>query len=46
MTDYQLRRIPAELWREVKSAASLEGMTIREWILKALREKLEREREE
>jgi hypothetical protein len=34
---YLLRGIPADLWRAVKAAAALEGISVREVILRALR---------
>jgi predicted HicB family RNase H-like nuclease len=32
-----LRGIDEALWRKVKSAAALEGLTVSEWILKLIR---------
>jgi hypothetical protein len=34
---YLLRNIPPDIWRAVKSKAALEGVTVREVILRALR---------
>jgi hypothetical protein len=39
MTDYLLRNIPSDLWRQVKSQAALEGISARDLILNALRER-------
>jgi hypothetical protein len=36
--DYIIKSIPSDLWREVKAAAAMQGTTIREMILQALRE--------
>ena len=38
-TAYTIRGIDPQLWRQVKSAAALEGVTIRQYILNALRER-------
>ena len=35
--NYMLRGIDEALWRKVKSAAALEGLTVSAWILKQLR---------
>jgi hypothetical protein len=35
-----LRAVPADLMRRAKSAAALQGTTLREWVLKAIEEKL------
>jgi hypothetical protein len=43
MPDYLLRNIPSDLWRQVKSVAALEGVTIRELILNALTERTNQE---
>jgi predicted HicB family RNase H-like nuclease len=37
-----LRAIPADLMRRAKSAAALQGITLREWVLKAIEERLKR----
>ena len=37
-----LRAVPENLVRRVKSAAALEGRTMREWILQAIEERLKR----
>jgi predicted HicB family RNase H-like nuclease len=39
---YTLTGIPPDLWRQVKSAAALEGKTLSEWILDALRKAVRR----
>ncbi len=36
MPEYLLRNIPDDLWRKVKAAAALDGLTIREALLKLL----------
>jgi predicted HicB family RNase H-like nuclease len=35
-----LRSVPDDLIRHAKSAAALQGITLREWVLKAIEEKL------
>ena len=35
--NFMLKGIDEALWRRVKSAAALEGLTVSEWILKVLR---------
>jgi hypothetical protein len=37
-----LRAVPDDLIRRAKSAAALQGVTLREWVLKAIAEKLKR----
>jgi predicted HicB family RNase H-like nuclease len=37
-----LRAIPISVIRRAKSAAALQGVTLREWVLKAIEEKLKR----
>jgi predicted HicB family RNase H-like nuclease len=37
-----LRDVPADLIRRAKSAAALEGKTLREWVLKAIEGKLKK----
>jgi predicted HicB family RNase H-like nuclease len=37
-----LRRVPTEVMRRAKAAAALQGITLREWVLKAIEEKLKR----
>jgi predicted HicB family RNase H-like nuclease len=37
-----LRRMPTDLMRRAKSAAALQGVTLREWVMKAIEEKLKR----
>ena len=34
---YILRDIPDDVWRQVKSTAALEGITVRELILRAIK---------
>ncbi len=41
--DKILRNINEQLWREVKSKAALEGMSMTRWVEKVLAEKLGRE---
>lgn len=38
MGAYILRDIPADLWRQVKAKAALEGASMREVVLRLLRE--------
>lgn len=37
-----LRGVPDELIRKAKSAAALQGITLREWMFKAMEEKLKK----
>jgi predicted HicB family RNase H-like nuclease len=37
-----LRAVPTDLIRRAKSAAALQGITLREWVLKAIEEKFKR----
>lgn len=37
-----IRNVPDELVRRAKSQAALEGKTLREWIVKAVEEKLKK----
>jgi predicted HicB family RNase H-like nuclease len=37
-----LRGIPTDVIRRAKSAAALQGITLREWVLKAIEERLKR----
>jgi predicted HicB family RNase H-like nuclease len=37
-----LRAVPADLVRRAKSAAALQGITLREWVLKAIEQKLKK----
>jgi len=39
-----IRNFPDDLHREVKVASAKEGRTIREWIIEAIKEKLDREK--
>jgi len=39
-TNLNIRSVPGELARKVKSAAALKGQTIREFVIEALQEKL------
>jgi predicted HicB family RNase H-like nuclease len=41
-TALNVRVVPEELIRKAKSVAALEGKTLREWIIEAIREKLRR----
>jgi len=41
--DKILRNISEQLWREVKSHAALDGMSMTSWVEKVLAEKLRRE---
>jgi predicted HicB family RNase H-like nuclease len=37
-----VRGVPPDLIRRAKSAAALQGVTLREWVLKAIEEKLKK----
>lgn len=37
---YTLRDMPDQLWREIKAAAAYDGISIKDWLLQAAREKL------
>jgi predicted HicB family RNase H-like nuclease len=37
-----IRGVPSDLIRRAKSAAALQGKTLREWVVKAIEEKLKR----
>jgi hypothetical protein len=37
---YTLRDMPPELWRRIKAAAAYDGISIKVWLLKAAKEKL------
>jgi predicted HicB family RNase H-like nuclease len=37
-----LRGVPTDLIRRAKSAAALQGVTLRDWVLKAIEEKLKK----
>jgi predicted HicB family RNase H-like nuclease len=37
-----LRAVPSDLVRRAKSAAALQGVTLREWVLKSIEEKLKK----
>jgi predicted HicB family RNase H-like nuclease len=39
-----LRAVPGDLIRRAKSAAALQGITLRAWVLKAIEEKLRKSR--
>jgi predicted HicB family RNase H-like nuclease len=39
-----IRGVPGDLIRRAKSAAALQGVTLREWVLKAIEEKLRKTR--
>jgi plasmid stability protein len=38
MISYIIRNIPADLWRQVKARAALEGVSVREVILRMLKD--------
>ena len=38
-----MRNINEQLWREVKSRAALDGLSMKEWVERVLAEKLRRE---
>jgi len=44
-TIINVRKFPTNLHREVKIAAIKEGMTFRDWLIRACEEKLERSKE-
>ena len=37
-----IRRIPVSLWRKARAAAAYEGITVREWTIQAITEKLDK----
>jgi predicted HicB family RNase H-like nuclease len=37
-----IRGVPLDIVRRAKSAAALQGVTLREWVLKAIEERLKR----
>jgi predicted HicB family RNase H-like nuclease len=41
-TSLNVRVVPEEVIRKAKSAAALQGKTLREWIIEAIQEKLRR----
>ena len=41
--DKLLRNINEQLWREVKSRAALDGLSMKDWVERILAEKLRRE---
>jgi len=41
--DKILRNVSEQLWREVKSKAALEGLSMKDWVERTLAEKLKRE---
>ncbi len=41
--DKILRNINEQLWREVKSKAALEGLSMKDWVERVLAEKMKRE---
>jgi predicted HicB family RNase H-like nuclease len=41
-TALNVRIVPEQLIRKAKSAAALQGKTLREWIIEAIQEKLRR----
>ena len=41
--DKLLRNINEQLWREVKSRAALDGLSMKDWVERVLAEKLRRE---
>jgi predicted HicB family RNase H-like nuclease len=38
-----IRNVPDDLIRRAKSAAALQGVTLRDWVLKAIEQKLKKE---
>ena len=45
MGDKRFVPVSDELWREVKIAAAMDGVTIREWFYKLLTETIERRKQ-
>ncbi|EHJ49509.1 hypothetical protein DFW101_3513 [Solidesulfovibrio carbinoliphilus subsp. oakridgensis] len=43
-TIINVRKFPLDLHREARSAAVMEGITFRDWLIKAVKEKLERDK--
>jgi len=41
-TILNVRKFPVDIHREAKAAAAKEGITLREWFVKAVKEKLDR----
>jgi hypothetical protein len=44
MTNLNVRPMTVALMRKVKAAAALKGLTMREWVIEALEEKLRRKK--
>ena len=44
-TSYTFRSIPIDFWRQVKVAAAMKGISIREYVFEALHRALEKEGE-
>jgi predicted HicB family RNase H-like nuclease len=43
-TNLNVRNFSPELLRKIKSAAALQGKTLREWVIEAVQEKLRRQK--
>lgn len=39
---FNMKNFPEEIHREAKVAAAMEGKTLKDWIIEAIKEKLER----
>lgn len=46
MKALNIRSIPDEVHREAKAAAAKEGKTLQDWIVEAIKEKLQRSKEQ
>lgn len=42
-TEYRIEDIPVDLWRMVKSEAAKSGLTIREYIMQTLTQRIKKE---
>jgi len=40
-----IKSVPDDVHREAKAAAAMEGKTFQEWVIEAIKEKLERSKE-
>lgn len=43
MQGLNVRNFPDDLYREIKVAAAKEGKTLKDWVIEAIKEKLERD---
>lgn len=44
MSNLNIRNVPEEVHRDAKIAALKEGVTLQEWVIKAIMEKIERDK--